>query len=241
MSENNILEMLTQITYSLREGFDGLGKRLSVVEQSLQHCELWSQIQHNAHIPGIEKRARDLSEQLLHLSKGDIILHWRAEVYEHDRELIDTLRQGESFRAVVPPLARDSFDDIEFTEYIGTQIDAAKRGVEIIRIYVFSSERERQERLSDDVLKRHLDDLALQSRNIKLYTAITPRYKHDIVFFGESRCSVSNSDVDIYKFLQFEVSYTSQASKLQDCEKQWKRLMKAAQPYKGGANESHNS
>jgi hypothetical protein len=229
---DRITEALNDFDSHLRTGLDDLRSRITSLEKSL---DPWQEVAAWADVPGVKAVADELRDRLEHLRKGEVLLHWRPEVYEHDRALLETLKRSEIFKAAVPPLDKDSFDDPEFVDFIGAQKAAAADGrLKIERIYLFANEQQRKERLAEPVIRNHLDELFKCSRNMKVFTAVTKNHQTDLVIFGKQRCSVSRGNVDGRKYERFPVLYTSEDGELKRCNERWNRLKDVSRDYKPG-------
>lgn len=180
---------------------------------------------------GVKERLERLLELLEPLKDGDVVMEWRSEVYEHDIELIQNLKRGDTLIATVPPLNEGSFDDADFEEFTKAQVDAAVRGVLIKKAYLFPTREKMEKSLStESALKLHVKRFSAMSRNIHLYAAITNRYRDDFVIFGALRCSVSRDSINTREYHKLRVRYTSKADSFEDCLRKWNRLNK--QPIK---------
>jgi hypothetical protein len=233
MDDDAIANAIRSLEEHVDRGMDQFRKQMAPLKERLASHELWAAIDANAGIPGVSSKAKELRERLRHLCNGEVVLRWRPEVYEHDRELLKALQPPEVFRAAVPPLDKDSFDDADFLEFIKAQKGAAKkRSLSIERIYMFKDETSLQQRLDDAVIRKHMDDLHNCSRHMKLFAVVAPTLcRSDFVLFGDTRCSISRGDVDVQKYAQFNVLYTSRPDALERCKENWDRLKDNATPY----------
>ncbi len=229
MADHSILKALAQLS-----GEVGLlAARIAGLEEAVRMHEALVEAERASSIPGVRGELERLRMRFEHLRRGDVMLEWRAEVYAHDRELLEALREGDAFRAVVPPLDVDHYDDDDFTTFIEAQVDAADRGVRIERMYMFESTKEAKANLASAVFATHLKELAQQSRNISLSTVVSAEYsRKDFVLFGDGRCSKGREDVDRRKHARFEVLYTSNPKEVAKYVRIWDRLQRDAKGYK---------
>lgn len=218
---------------TIQESVVQLRQEIRRLEESADQSELWAEIDAQYGIPGVKRKALELRDRLEQLRKGNVILQWRPEVYDHDQELLAELNPPDILRAVVPPLDLDSFDDPDFVDFIEAQkLAAKKRQLRIQRIYMFKNDAELKQALAQPVIRRHLDDLLSSTRYMEVYTAVTRKsYQKDFVIFGSSRCSVSRGAIDTKKYDRLDVLYTSSPEKLKQCSEEWKNLIDIAVKY----------
>lgn len=143
-----------------------------------------------------KERYLELYRELIELSKGIYNISLRSDIYMDNIKSLDALEPGDIFRATVPVSATDhkgQLVDEYFQYYIEKQIEMAKKGVKIIRMYIFPNKE-----ISESVeIKNHLSRLTdnnievrvlIRDDNLPLSRKHVELFDSDFLVFGEKKC-----------------------------------------------------
>jgi len=151
--------------------------------------------------PLFTEKYKQLLWTLRELSDGQYQLHTLEQVYEDDTRSIELMQNNEVLRSICP-LARDT-DSLKqqirnksYLASIKAHLDAAQRGVRVMRIYAFLD----RSLIDLTELREHFSSLV--SANVEVYVIFhdDPRFRQaqsihlDFLVFGDRKVSIGEID-----------------------------------------------
>lgn len=145
----------------------------------------------------VRTRHNELKKELEDLAAGSYQLRTIDAVFDDDVRSINELTANEVLRSTCPisvvsvEKARGQIADGRYQNSVEAHIAAARRGVEVTRVYLFRDE----EMFKDKVLLRHLKELSEKiSVRVLLHDRTPQRENFDYLVFGNRRVSVGVID-----------------------------------------------
>jgi hypothetical protein len=151
--------------------------------------------------PLFTEKYKQLIWNLGELSEGRYDLLTIEQVYEDDTRSIDMMQSNETLRSICP-IARDSDAAIQqisnksYLASIKSHIDAANKGVRVIRIYALLD----NELFNVNELRSHFDELVTQKVEVYLVFHGDPKFRLtqtidlDFLIFGDRKVSIGKID-----------------------------------------------
>jgi hypothetical protein len=151
--------------------------------------------------PLFTEKYKRLLWDLRELSEGRYDLLTLEQVYEDDTRSIEMMQPNEILRSICPlardpDAARQQISNKSYLASIKAHVDAAKRGVRVIRIYAFLDNAlyEIQE------IRSHLDGLVDAGVEVHVVFHGDPKFRHtqsidmDFLLFGDRKVSIGKID-----------------------------------------------
>jgi len=135
------------------------------IQRTSEITDLLSKVRCRFEVPGFQEQMQMLLDRLTELAQGTYRIDLRPEVYLEDAKLLKAMSKGEVFCATVPvfPEPAGQFEDSFFEVYLKTQIEAAKRGIQIERLYLFRDSKQ----LKLPEVQSHLNKLGSENISVR--------------------------------------------------------------------------